>query len=130
MGRQPIMKLDFINTKINKHLSSSTLPTTCTIANLANLTYLGKLVIRMWDVVTSRHILVGRLMSNGGAMHAIALDFIVNLKSPCWHSRSPTLRNLKTLTSCPFKVEVLPQQNAILKTSMCFQNDTSTSSWN
>jgi hypothetical protein len=37
---------------------------------------------------------------------------------------------LKTLTSCPFKVEVLPQQNAILKTSMCFQNDTSTSSWN
>jgi hypothetical protein len=42
-----LWSLDFINAKVEKHLSSSTLPTTCTITNLANLTYLGKSITKL-----------------------------------------------------------------------------------
>jgi hypothetical protein len=108
LGCQPIMKLRFHKSRKDKHLSSSMLLTICTIANSTNLTYLGKLVIKMQDVVTSCHILVRGLVSNGGAVHVVALDFIVNLNNPYWHSRSLALKNSKAWNSCPFKVEVLP----------------------
>jgi hypothetical protein len=56
-----LQSLDFIKAKVEKHLSSSTLPTTYTITSLANLTYSGKLVTKMWDVVTKCHIMVNGL---------------------------------------------------------------------
>lgn len=78
-----LWSLDFINVTTKKRLSSSTLPTTCTITNLVNLTYLGKLVTKMWDVVTKHHILVKGFMSKGGAKQFVAFYFIINLNVPC-----------------------------------------------
>ncbi len=77
-----LWNLDFINARVDKHLSSSTLPTTCNITNLTNLTYVGKLITKMQDVVTKRHILVEGFMSKGGAKKFVAFDFIVNLNVP------------------------------------------------
>jgi hypothetical protein len=88
-----LWNLDFINAKVEKHLSSSTLPTTFTITNLANLTYLGKSVTKMQDVVTKHHILIKGFISKGGAKQFVAFDFIVNLNMPYWHSRLFTYRN-------------------------------------
>jgi hypothetical protein len=71
----PLQSLNFINAKIDKHLSSSTLPTTCTITNSTNFTYWGKIVIRMRNVVTSCQIIMKGLLSNDGvhACHCIWL---------------------------------------------------------
>jgi hypothetical protein len=103
-----LWSLDFINAKIKKHLSSSTQPTTCTITNSTSSTYLGKLVTKMWNVITKRHILVKRFKLKGGAKQFVTFDFIVNLNMPYWHWRLLALRNLGTWTTCPFKVCVLP----------------------
>jgi len=62
----PLQSLDFINSKVDKHLSSSMLPTTYIITNSTNLTYWGKLVFRLQNVITSRHILMQGLVSNEG----------------------------------------------------------------
>jgi len=45
MVGESIAKLGLHKAKIEKQLSSSTLPTTCTIANSANFTYSGELEI-------------------------------------------------------------------------------------
>jgi hypothetical protein len=45
MGGESIAELGLHKAKIEKQLSSSTLPTTCTIANSANFTYSGELEI-------------------------------------------------------------------------------------
>jgi hypothetical protein len=83
-----LWNLDFINARVKKHLSSYPLPTACTITNLANLTYLGKLVTKMQDVVTKCHILLKGFMSKGRAKQFVAFDFIVNLNMLYWPSRS------------------------------------------
>jgi hypothetical protein len=71
----PLQSLNFINARIYKHFSSSTLPTTCTITNSNNFTYWGKIVIRMRNVVTSCQIVMKGLLSNDGvhACHYITL---------------------------------------------------------
>lgn len=46
----------------------------------ANFTYSRKLQTSTQDVVIRHHILVKRLMSKGGAMHVITIDFIVKLE--------------------------------------------------
>ncbi len=40
-----LLNLNFISVRVEEHLSSSTLPTTCTIASLTSLTYLRKLTL-------------------------------------------------------------------------------------
>jgi hypothetical protein len=45
MGGESIAELGLHKAKIEKQLSSSTLPTTCTITNSANFTYSGELEI-------------------------------------------------------------------------------------
>jgi hypothetical protein len=47
-----LRSFDFIKARIEKHLSSSMLHIICTMANLANLTYSGKLETTIQDVVT------------------------------------------------------------------------------
>ncbi len=47
-----------------------------------NFTYSRKLQIKTQDVVTKCHILVKGLVPKGGAMNAVAFDFIVNLNMP------------------------------------------------
>lgn len=86
----PLWSLNFINTKIDKHLSSSMLPTTCTITNSTNFTYWGKLVIRMRNVVTSCYNLMKWLVSNKGrhACHCISFhcqfeQSLLAFKVPC-----------------------------------------------
>jgi hypothetical protein len=74
-------KFDFIETKVEKHLSSSMLPIICKMANLVNFTYSRKLESSIWDVDTRHYILVKILMSNGG-MHVATFDFIMNLNMP------------------------------------------------
>jgi hypothetical protein len=74
---------DFIKVKVKKHLSSSMLPTICTIANSISFTYFRKLKESTQNVVTSHHILVKGFKSKGGATHIVAFDFIVNLNMPC-----------------------------------------------
>ncbi len=65
-----------------EHLSSSTLPTICTMANLISFTYSRKLETNVQDVIPRCHILVKGLVSKGGAIH-VALDFILSLNMPC-----------------------------------------------
>ncbi len=67
---------------VEKLCSSFTLPTICIMAILANFTYFRKLHIKTQDVITKCHILVKGLVSKGGAMNAVAFDFIVNLNMP------------------------------------------------
>ncbi len=75
---------DFIKANVKKHLSSSTLPTICTIANSTNFTYFEKLKESTRNVVTTHHILVKGFKSKGGVIRVAAFDFIVNLNMPCW----------------------------------------------
>jgi hypothetical protein len=70
---------DFIKAKVEKHLSSSTLPTIYTMANSTSFTYFGKLRENIQDVITRHHILVKGFKSKGGAIHTIAFYFIVSL---------------------------------------------------
>jgi hypothetical protein len=70
---------DFIKAKVEKHFSSSTLPTICTMANSTNFTYFEKLEENIRNVVTRCHILVKGFKSKGGAIHVVAFDFIVSL---------------------------------------------------
>jgi hypothetical protein len=74
---------DFIQARVEKHLSSSTLYIICTMANLTNLTYSGKMETNIRDVVTRHHILVNGLVSKGGTIQAAAFDLIVTLNMPC-----------------------------------------------
>jgi hypothetical protein len=81
VGSKPIPKLWLHKNQSNKHLSSSTLPTICTMANLTNFTYHGKLEESTWNVVTRHHILVKRFKSKRGVTH-VSFDFIVILNMP------------------------------------------------
>jgi hypothetical protein len=91
-----LWSLDFIKAKVEKQGSSSTLPTTCTIASSTNFTYSRKLETRIQDVVTRHHILVRRFVSKGGGHACVTFDFIVNLNMPCWHSRSFAFKSSST----------------------------------
>ncbi len=54
------------------------------MANPTNFIYSKKLQTNTQDVVmTTCHILINGLMSKGGAMHIIALDFNANLNMSC-----------------------------------------------
>ncbi len=70
---------DFIKAKVEKHLSSSMLPTIYTMANSASFTYFRKLKESNRDIVTRHHILVQGFKSKGNAIHVAAFDFIVSL---------------------------------------------------
>ncbi len=115
---------------INKECSSSTLPIICTMAISANFTYSEKLQTRTWNVVTKCHILIKGLLSKGGAMHAIAFDFIINLNMPYWLSRSLALKTLSTKVSTPSNNCVLLEQKVILITTRCFGKDVIQFSYN
>jgi hypothetical protein len=65
--------------KVEKHLSSSTLPIICAITNSTNFTYFGKLDVNIQNVVTRHHIIIEGLVSKGGTIHVVAFDFIMNL---------------------------------------------------
>ncbi len=65
-GNEPIVKLDFIKVRIDKHISTSMLPTTCTMVNLANFTYFGMLETNTQDVIIRCHILVKGFKTKGG----------------------------------------------------------------
>jgi hypothetical protein len=65
--------------KVEKHMSSSTLPTICAITNSANFTYSKKLNVNIQNVVTKHHILIEGLVSKGGTIHVVAFNFIMNL---------------------------------------------------
>jgi len=64
-----LQSFDLMKTNIEKHFSSFTLSTICTMANLVNFTYFGKLWISIQDVGTKCHILIKGLVSKGEAMH-------------------------------------------------------------
>ncbi len=83
MGCQPTML--FIFDKCQNRKTSIIFHTTNHLhhSQLSQFDILGMLIVKMWDVVISRHILVKGLMSNGWAMHATTLNFIVNLNNPC-----------------------------------------------
>jgi hypothetical protein len=74
---------EFIKAKVDKHISSSTLPTIYTMANSSNFTYFGKLEESTQDAITRHHILVKGFKSKGGAIHIVAFDFIVSLNMLC-----------------------------------------------
>jgi hypothetical protein len=74
-----LRSFDFIKAKVEKHLSSSTLPIICTMTNSTNFTYSGKLETNIQDVVTSCHMRIKRLVSKGGTLQDVAFDFIVRL---------------------------------------------------
>jgi hypothetical protein len=74
-----LWNFDFILTKVEKHFSSSMLPTICTPTNLISLTCSKKLKTRIWDIVTRHHIMGRGLMLKGGATH-VAFDFISELE--------------------------------------------------
>jgi hypothetical protein len=76
VGNEPVQNFDFIKAKVEKRLSSSMLPTICTMANSTNFTYFRKLKESIRNVVTRCHILVKGFKSKGGAIHVIAFDFI------------------------------------------------------
>jgi hypothetical protein len=107
---------DFIKAKVDKHFSSSTLPTTYTMANSTNFTYFGKLEENTQDVITRHHILVEGFKSKGGAIHIVAFDFIVSLNMLCWQSRSLALNNSPTVISWSSALWALPKQKANLIT--------------
>lgn len=81
MGSGPIAKLWFVEAKIKKS-SFFILPTICTMVNLANFTYFGKLDTNTQDVVTRPHIFVKGFKSKGGNTHVITFDFILILNMP------------------------------------------------
>jgi hypothetical protein len=107
---------DFIKAKVEKHLSSSMLPTIYTMANLASFTYFKKLKESNQNVVTRRHILVKGFKSKGGAIHVAAFDFIVCLNMLGWQSRSLALNNSPTIISWTSTLWVLPKQKTNLIT--------------
>jgi hypothetical protein len=82
VGSEPIQNFDFIKAKVENHLSSSMLPTICTMANSTNFTYFRKLKESIQNVVTMCHILVKRFKSKGDAIHVTTFDFIVSLNMP------------------------------------------------
>jgi len=53
-----LRNFDFIKARIEKHFSTSMLPTICTMVNLVNFTYFGMLETSTQDVITRCHILV------------------------------------------------------------------------
>ncbi len=61
-----LWNFDLIKTRVEKHFSSSLLPTICTMVNLANFTYFGKMETSIQNVTTRCHILVKGLKSKGG----------------------------------------------------------------
>ncbi len=61
-----LRNFDFIKARIEKHLSTSMLPTIYTVVNLANSTYFGMLETSTQDVITRCHILVKGFKTNGG----------------------------------------------------------------
>jgi hypothetical protein len=73
---------EFIKAKVEKHLSSSMLPTICTMANSTNFTYSRKLEESTRNLVPRHHILVKGFKSKEGAIHVVAFYFIVNLNMP------------------------------------------------
>ncbi len=77
-----LRRFDFIKAGVEKHLSFSTLLIICTMANLTNLTYIGKQETNIRDVVTRCHILVNGLMSKGGTIQVVAFDFISSSNMP------------------------------------------------
>jgi hypothetical protein len=111
-----LQSLNSINTKIDKHLSSSTLPTTCTIMNSTNFTYWWKLVIRMRNVVTCRQILMKGLVSNDGvhACHCIRLH--CQFENSMLAFKVPRIKELEDFN-------LLSIQNGSLTTTKCnFKN--------
>jgi hypothetical protein len=74
-----LRSFDFIKAKVEKHLSSSTLPIIFTMANSTNFVYSRKLEIDIQDVVTRCHMWVKGLVSKGGTIQDVAFDFIVRL---------------------------------------------------
>jgi hypothetical protein len=75
-------KIDFIRAKVEKHFSSSMLPTIYTMANSTNFTYFRNIKESIRNVDTRCHILVKGFKSKGGAIHATAFDFIVSFNMP------------------------------------------------
>ncbi len=100
---------DFIKAKVEKHLSSSMLPTIYTMANSTSFTYFKKLKESNRDVVTRHHILVKGFKSKGGAIHAATFDFIVSLNMLGWQSRSLALNNSPTIITWISTLWVLPK---------------------
>ncbi len=78
-----LRSFDFIKTKVEKHLSSSTLPIIYTMTNLANLMYSRKLGTNIQNAITRHHILVNGLVSKRGTIQVVAFDLIVSLNMPC-----------------------------------------------
>jgi hypothetical protein len=107
---------DFVKAKVEKHLSSSILPTICTIANSTSFTYFGKLEDSTQNVITRCHILVKGFKSKGSAIYTITFDFIVNLNMPCSQIRSLALSNSLNIISWSSILWVLPKQKANLIT--------------
>jgi hypothetical protein len=74
---------DFRNFKEEKHLSSSTDPSTSTLPISANFTYSKMNLQRCLDKVSWCQSLTKEFTLNGGAQAASVLAFIVILKNPC-----------------------------------------------
>jgi hypothetical protein len=104
-----LQSFDVMKTNIEKHLSSFTLSVICTMANLVNFTYSGKLWINIQDIITRCHIFIKRLVSKGEAMHSVAFNLIINLNMPYWLSRSLVLKTSNTKVSTPSNNWVLPK---------------------
>jgi hypothetical protein len=75
--------LFFKNAGDEKQHSSFTLLRTWTMAIFANLRYLGKECVKMYDALIVLQMQVSGLRSNGGSMAALELLFIQSLNIPC-----------------------------------------------